>query len=64
MLGKEMILDVHKLSFLVDPLEGVATIAMVVAPSIWRPVITEEHHACMVGLGCESEKIKKGVVVQ
>jgi hypothetical protein len=37
MLGEEMVLDVSKLSFLVDPFECVATIAVVVAVVISRP---------------------------
>jgi hypothetical protein len=59
-----MILNVDKLPFLVDPLEGMATVPVVVAPSFRGAVITEEHHACMVGFGCKSKKIKKGVIIQ
>jgi hypothetical protein len=63
-LGKEMILDVDELPILVNPLEGMTTISVVVSPSIWSPVITEEHHTCVIGLGSESQEIKKGVVIQ
>ena len=63
MLGKEMILNIDEISFLINPLECMAAIAVVVTPSIRSTVITEKHHACMVGLGRQSEKVEQGVII-
>jgi hypothetical protein len=48
-LGQEVILDVDKLSLLVDPLESMAPITVIVTPSLGSTMVTEEHHAGMVG---------------
>jgi hypothetical protein len=50
-LGDEMILDVDELALGIDPLEGVAAIAVFVAPALGGAVITEEHETGMVAFG-------------
>jgi hypothetical protein len=59
-----VILDVNKLSFLVHPLERVASITVVVTPSLRSTMVTEKHHACMIGFRSERKKVKEGVVVK
>ena len=64
MLGNEVVLDVDEFTLSVDPLEGVATVAVVEAPANGSAVVTEEHETGMVALGCVRQKIKDGIVVR
>jgi hypothetical protein len=63
-LGKEGVLDVHKLSSSVDPLEGVATVSVLLGETIWSAVVTEEHHTSMIAFWCVGEEVESGVVVR
>ena len=46
------------------PSKGMATVAMIVSPSIGCAVITEEHHACVVAFRIVCQKVKEGIVIQ
>lgn len=63
-LGNEVVLDVDKFALLVDPLECVATIAVVVGPSLRCTVVTEEHHTGVNRFGGVAEQIECGIVVE
>lgn len=63
-LGDEVILDVDKLSFLVDPLEGVATVAVIEAPSLGCAMIAEEHETSVIALGSVSEQVEDAIIVE
>jgi len=63
-LGNEVVLDVDKFALLVDPLECVATIAVVVGPSLRCTVVTEEHDTGMNRFGGVAEQIECGIVVE
>lgn len=63
-LGEEVVLDVHELAGLVYPLEGVAAVAVLVDPSVWRAVIREEHQTSVVALRRAAEQVEGRVVVK
>jgi len=63
-LGKEGVLDVHKLALGIHPLEGVTAVSVLLGESIWSAVVTEEHHASMIAFGCVGEEVESGVVVR
>lgn len=49
----------YEFALLVDPLERMAAVAMLVAPSLRSAMVAEKHEPCMVGLRRTSQKIKK-----
>lgn len=48
LLGDEVVFDVDKAAICVDPLESVATISVLLCPSIRSSVVGEEHHSSVV----------------
>lgn len=63
-LGDEVVFDIDEPALSVDPLEGVATIAVVKAPSYGSSVVTEEHETSMITLRCACKQVKDTVVVE
>ena len=59
-----MVLNVHKLSISVHPLESVAAVAVVEAPSTGSAVIAKEHETSMVAFGCAGEEIENAIIVK
>ena len=64
MFSQKVILNIHKLSLLVDPFESMATVTMVVGPSVRCPVITEEHDPRMVCFWGECQEIKERIIIK
>ncbi len=59
----EVVLDIDKLSFRVHPLESVAAVAVVEAPSAGSAVIAKEHEASVVALRRAGEEIEDAIIV-
>ena len=64
MICNEVVLDVHKLPFCIDPLESVAAIAMVKPPTLRSTVVAEEHETSVVALWCVAEQVKYRIIVE
>jgi hypothetical protein len=63
-LGNEVIFDVDKFALCVNPLEGVAAIAVVEAPAYRGTVIAEEHETSVVAFRGVAQQVKDRVVVK
>ena len=78
-VGEEMVLDINELALGVDPacvstevecrffdlpLEGMASVAMIMPPAIWSAMVAEEHHASMIAFGSVRQQVKRRIVVQ
>jgi hypothetical protein len=63
-LRNEMVLDVDKFALSIDPLEGVASVAVVKPPSLGSAMITEEHQTSMVSLRSAAKQIKDAIVIE
>ena len=64
MLRNEVVLDVDKFALSIDPLESVASIAVVKPPSLGSTVITEKHQTCVISLRSAAEQVKDAIVVE
>jgi hypothetical protein len=63
-LGQEMVLDVHEVAIFVHPLERVASVSVVEAPSLRCSMIAEEHETGVIRLRSVSKEVEEGIVVQ
>jgi hypothetical protein len=63
-IGKEMVLDVHEFAILVDPFEGVTSVAVVTMPPIGSTVVRKEHQTGVITFRRVGEQVEGCIVVK
>lgn len=63
-LCDEMVFDVNKLALCVDPLESVATVAVIETPTLRSAVVAKEHETSVVALRSVAEQVEDTVIVE
>jgi hypothetical protein len=63
-LGDEVVFDVDELTLGIDPLESVAAVSVLVAPTFWGAMIAEEHETGMVTFWGVCEQVEQRIVIR